>query len=153
DGAGAIVLTSHGLGAIGPVVLHSDASQRALIRIPRGRQILEMDGQGTYRRAITAMHSATLEALELSGGLSLADVDLFVYHQANRRILASLTERLGVDPARVVDAIAHVGNTSAASVPLALAQARAQGQLRAGSRVLLGAAGSGFCWGAGVLEW
>lgn len=153
DGAGAVVLTGDGDGAIGPITLGSDAAGRDLIRIPRDdRQHLVMDGHGTYRRAITAMHSATLEALEASE-LSAADVDLFVYHQANRRILASLTERLGVDPVRVVDAIAHVGNTSAASIPLALEQARAAGQLRPGARVLVGAAGSGFCWGAGVVTW
>lgn len=152
DGAGAVVLTDDGDGAIGPITLRSDATNRDLIRIPRDRQHLVMDGHGTYRRAITAMHAATVEALEASA-LTADDIDLFVYHQANRRILASLTDRLGVDPARVVDAIAHVGNTSAASIPLALAQARAAGQLHPGARVLVGAAGSGFCWGAGVVSW
>lgn len=153
DGAGAVVLTDSGDGAIGPITLGSDATTgRDLIRIPRERQHLVMDGHGTYRMAITAMHAATVEALDASE-LTAVDVDLFVYHQANRRILQSLTERLGVDPARVVDAIAHVGNTSAASIPLALEQARAAGQLRQGARVLLGAAGSGFCWGAGVVTW
>lgn len=152
DGAGAVVLTDDGGGAIGPITVRSDAAGRDLIRIPRDRQHLVMDGHGTYRRAITAMHAATAEALEASD-LAAGDIDLFVYHQANRRILASLTDRLGVDPARVVDAIAHVGNTSAASIPLALDQARAAGQLRPGARVLVGAAGSGFCWGAGVLTW
>lgn len=153
DGAGAVVLTDEGHGAIGPITLGSDATTgRDLIRIPRERQRLVMDGHGTYRRAITAMHAATDEALE-AAGLDASDIDLFVYHQANRRILASLTDRLGVDPGRVVDAIADVGNTSAASIPLALEQARAAGHLRPGARVLLGAAGSGFCWGAGVVTW
>jgi 3-oxoacyl-[acyl-carrier-protein] synthase-3 len=79
--------------------------------------------------------------------------DLYVYHQANTRILANLAERLELDPGKVVDAIATVGNTSAASVPLALEQARADGRLSSGMRVLLAAVGSGFTWGASVVEW
>ena len=88
-----------------------------------------------------------------AAGVALGDVDLYVYHQANTRILASLAERLALDPAKVVDSIASLGNTSAASVPLALAAARAQGRLQPGMRVLLAAAGSGFTWGASVVQW
>lgn len=155
DGAGAVILGATddpSGGGIGPIALHSDGRLGDIVWISRSRGRIEMDGQATYRHAITAMRDATHEAVALAG-LELADIDLFVYHQANRRILVSLTERLGVDPAKVVDAIAYVGNTSAGSLPLALAQARSDGQLRRGSRVLLGAAGSGFCWGAGVLTW
>ena len=86
-------------------------------------------------------------------GSQLDDIDLFVYHQANRRILAGIAERLGIEDERVVDAIAHAGNTSAASLPLALDAARRDGRLRPGARVLLGAVGSGFTWGAGVMTW
>ena len=84
---------------------------------------------------------------------TLDDVDLFVYHQANARIVRSVGQRLGLDPARVVDAIAGVGNVSAASLPLALAAARDDGRLVPGTRVLLSAFGAGFVWGAAMLDW
>ena len=78
---------------------------------------------------------------------------MFVYHQANSRILSALAERLSIPAEKVLDCIGELGNTSAASVPLALAQARTRGQLRHGMRILLAAAGSGFTWGASVIEW
>ncbi|MDQ8043748.1 MAG: beta-ketoacyl-ACP synthase 3 [Solirubrobacteraceae bacterium] len=152
DGAGAVVLGVDGMGSVGPVVLRADGDAAGLVSIPRATAQVHMDGLATYRRAVTSMHDVTLEALE-AADLRVDDIDLFVYHQANRRILASVTDRLGVDPARVVDAIDTVGNTNAASLPLALAAARADGRLTSGSRVLLGACGAGFCWGAGVLTW
>ena len=98
DGAGAVVLGAGGDGEIGPVALHSDGTLRDLVFVPRNATI-EMDGAGTYRHAVTSMRDATIEAVELAG-LQLADIDLFVYHQANRRILVSLTERLRVAPER-----------------------------------------------------
>lgn len=153
DGAGAIVLgAAPGGGGVGPVVLHADGDDHALVKIDREQYWLRMDGHGTYRRAVSSMVEATLEAIELAG-LTPEQIDRFVYHQANRRILAAVAARLEVDPARVVDAIAGTGNTSAASLPLALAAARERDELQAGERVLLGAAGSGFCWGAGVVTW
>jgi 3-oxoacyl-[acyl-carrier-protein] synthase-3 len=85
--------------------------------------------------------------------LTLDDVDLFVLHQANSRIITAVREALGVEPERVLDAIAEVGNTSAASIPLALAEARERGLLADGATVLLGAVGAGFVWGAVVVEW
>jgi 3-oxoacyl-[acyl-carrier-protein] synthase-3 len=86
-------------------------------------------------------------------GLTLEDIDLFVYHQANARITRALGDRLGLDPEKVVDVIANLGNSSAATLPLALAEAERDGRLKPGSRVLLGAFGAGFTWGAGVIEW
>jgi 3-oxoacyl-[acyl-carrier-protein] synthase-3 len=98
------------------------------------------------------MASSTVEAVALAG-LELGDVDLFVYHQANARILRAVGERLSLAPARVIDSIAKLGNTSAATIPLALAQAKRTGHLRQGARVLLGAFGAGLSWGATVIEW
>jgi 3-oxoacyl-[acyl-carrier-protein] synthase-3 len=98
------------------------------------------------------MAEATLEAVERAG-LTLADIDVFAYHQANARITRALGERLGLDPARVVDCIETLGNSSAATLPLALASAEADGRLKPGARVLLGAFGGGFTWGGGVIEW
>jgi len=83
----------------------------------------------------------------------LGDVDLYVFHQANARILGSLVERLSLPPERVVSAIAGTGNTSAASIPLALGHARDAGQLSPGSRVLLAAFGAGVTWAATVVTW
>ena len=152
DGAGALILGAGGDGDVGPVQLYSDGDLGDLVWISRAEGKILMDGHGTYRHAVSGMRDATYAAVE-AAGLTVDEIDLFVYHQANRRILASLTERLGVDPGLVVDAIGGLGNTSAASLPLALVQAQAEGQLRPGARVLLGAAGSGFCWGAGVVTW
>jgi len=98
------------------------------------------------------MASSTTEAVA-AAALTLDQVDLFVYHQANARILRAVGERLGIASDRVVDSIAKLGNTSAASIPLALAQAKRSGHLRQGARVLLGAFGAGLSWGATVIEW
>ena len=84
---------------------------------------------------------------------TLADVDLFVYHQANARILRSVGERLELPTERVVDSIHHFGNTSAASIPLALEDARLAGDLEPGATVLIAAFGAGLTWGATVIEW
>ena len=152
DGAAAIVLTAGAPGAIGPVVLGSDGAHAQLIVADRDTQLLAMDGHETFKQAVRRMAEASTAACD-AAGVALADVDLYIYHQANTRILSSLAERLALTPSKVVDCIAALGNTSAASVPLALAGARADGRLRPGMRVLLAAAGSGFTWGASVIEW
>ena len=152
DGAGAIVAVAGAPGTLGPVVLGADGAHAALIVADRDTQLLAMDGHETFKQAVRRMGEVTREAVA-AAGMTLDDIDLFVYHQANTRILASLAERLELEPARVVDAIARLGNTSAASVPLALDAARRDGRLAPGMRVLLAAAGSGFTWGAGVVEW
>jgi 3-oxoacyl-[acyl-carrier-protein] synthase III len=98
------------------------------------------------------MSEVTAEVVA-AAGLTLAEIDLFVYHQANGRILKAVGERLELDEARVVDCIERVGNMSAATLPYALDAAFADGRLRDGSRVLLSAFGGGFTWGGGVIEW
>jgi 3-oxoacyl-[acyl-carrier-protein] synthase-3 len=152
DGAGAVLCVAGGAGVLGPVVLGADGAHAGLIVAARGTQLLAMDGHETFKQAVRRLSQASLAACA-SSGVTLADIDLFVYHQANSRILASLAERLELDPARVVDCIGDLGNTSAASVPLALERARRDGRLAPGMRVLLAAAGSGFTWGASVVEW
>jgi 3-oxoacyl-[acyl-carrier-protein] synthase III len=153
DGAGAVVLApaSGEQGAIGPIVLGADGSQAGAIVVPRDSR-LEMDGPEVYRHAVARMLESTTKALELAG-LTLDDIDLFVYHQANARITRALGERLGLEPERVVDVISHLGNSSAATLPLALAEAQRDGRLKPGSRVHLGSFGAGFTWGGGVIEW
>jgi len=83
----------------------------------------------------------------------LDDIDLFVYHQANIRILRAVGERLGLDESRLIDCIDRFGNTSSATLPIAMVDARRRGMLEPGMNVLLAAFGAGFTWGAGVIEW
>ena len=153
DGAGAAVVTAGGDGgSIHPAVLGSDAALGApLIRVDHRDRLIRMDGLETYRNAVRRLSESTLDAVA-AAGLELADVDLFVYHQANTRILTAVGERLGLDPDRVVDCIGGYGNTSAATIPIALCVAEAEGRLEPGARVLLGAFGAGFTWGSVVIE-
>jgi len=152
DGAGAVVVSSGAPGHVGPVILGSDGAHSQLVVADRVTQLLAMDGHETFKQAVRRLSECSAAAAD-AAGVSLAEIDLYVYHQANTRILASLAERLELDPGRVVNAIATVGNTSAASVPLALEQARGEGRMQPGMRILLGAVGSGFTWGASVVEW
>jgi 3-oxoacyl-[acyl-carrier-protein] synthase-3 len=132
--------------------MRSDGTRADLIKIAREDLVIRMQGHETFKYAVDMMSTSTSEAIE-KAGLGLDDVDLFVYHQANARILRAVGERLGIAGDRVVDCIAKLGNTSAATIPLALAQAKRAGRLREGSRVLLGAFGAGLSWGATVIEW
>lgn len=152
DGAGAVVLSPGDHGRVGPVVLGSDGTAAPHIQATHGEQLIRMDGHETFRRAVAALVSSTREAVDLAG-LELADIELFVFHQANGRILTSVGEALGVPSDRVVDVIGKLGNTSAASIPLALAGASRAGRLRPGMHVVLAAVGAGFTWGATVVEW
>jgi 3-oxoacyl-[acyl-carrier-protein] synthase-3 len=152
DGAGAAVLVARDGGGIGQAVLGSDGSAAAYIVAPRDVGYVQMDGHETFKRAVATLASNTTEAVA-ANDLELDDIALFVFHQANGRILSAVGESLGVAPERVVSTIGQHGNTSAASVPLALHAARQQGLLHDGDRVVLGAVGAGFTWGALVLEW
>ena len=154
DGVGAAVLGPAGgeFGAIGPIVLGADGSGAPAIQIDNFERKLRMDGPEVYRNAIARMSEATVAAVQ-GAGLELEDIDLFVFHQANGRILRALAERLGLPSDRVVDVIENLGNSSAATLPLALAAAERDGRLWPGSKVLLSAFGAGFTWGAGVIEW
>jgi 3-oxoacyl-[acyl-carrier-protein] synthase-3 len=153
DGAGAVVVgPADGRGRVGPACLGADGSGAAHIHATRAEGVIRMDGHETFKAAVAHLCGATLDALAASG-LEPGDIDLFVYHQANARILSAVGDRLGLLPERVVNAIGTLGNTSAASIPLALAAAEHDGRLAAGKRVLLGAFGAGFTWGAMTLEW
>jgi 3-oxoacyl-[acyl-carrier-protein] synthase-3 len=155
DGAGAVVLapTPAGAGRVGPVLLRHDASSPEHLFLAReSGATIEMDGHATFKHAVNRIAEVTQETVE-AAGMTLADVDLFVYHQANSRILKAVAERLELDTARVIDCIEQTGNMSAASVPYALATAEAEGRLRDGARVLLAAFGGGFTWGGAMLEW
>jgi 3-oxoacyl-[acyl-carrier-protein] synthase III len=152
DGAGAALLGPSDRGGIGPVTLSADGAGADLIVVDRDEALIRMKGHETFKHAVARMSQATRDALELAE-LGLEDIDLFVYHQANARILRAVAEQLGLPGERVVDCIGGYANTSAATLPLALAHARDQGRLCAGDRVLVAAFGAGFTWGAAVVEW
>jgi 3-oxoacyl-[acyl-carrier-protein] synthase III len=152
DGAGAVVVGADGDGDIGPIVMAADGSLADRITASHDKRVLEMDGHSTYQVAVKRLSEATVSAVARAG-LELDDVDLFVYHQANGRIIKAVGDRLDLEPARVADYVAHMANTSAASIPLTLSLMREDGRLRPGQKVLLAAIGAGFTWGAGVIEW
>ena len=102
--------------------------------------------------AVHRLSESTLETIE-QAGLELDDIDLFVYHQANARILAAVGEKLEIERERVIDCIDRYGNTSSATLPIAMADARERGMLEPGMNVVLAAFGAGFTWGAGVIQW
>jgi 3-oxoacyl-[acyl-carrier-protein] synthase-3 len=152
DGAGAAVLVARDNAVVGRAVLGADGSAAPYIVAPRDTGLIRMDGHETFKRAVATLASNAAETVS-ANGLELEDISLFVLHQANGRILSAVAELLGVPVERVLNTIGDVGNTSAASVPLALHTARERGLLNDGDRVLLGAVGAGFTWGAVVLEW
>jgi 3-oxoacyl-[acyl-carrier-protein] synthase III len=153
DGAGAIVLGAQEDGdGVGQFVFGSDATLAEAIIARREDPYLRMDGHTTFNAATGALERSTREAVALAG-LELDDVDLFVYHQANARITKLVAEKLELPLERVADYIAETGNTSAASIPLALTFAREEDRLHPGDTVLMAAVGAGFTWGAAILQW
>jgi 3-oxoacyl-[acyl-carrier-protein] synthase-3 len=152
DGAGAVLLAPSAGGTVGRAVFGSDGAAAPFILAPRETGLIRMDGHETFKRAVRTLVTNALETVA-ANDLAVDDIDLYVLHQANGRIISAVREGLGVDPERMLDVIAEVGNTSAASIPLALAEARERGLLRDGSKVLLGAVGAGFTWGAVVIDW
>lgn len=152
DGAGAAVLSTAAEGSLGPFDLGSDGGHFDALHIPRDECYLHMRGAEIYRHAIERMGASSLAVLT-AAGVTAADVDVLVPHQANARILEAVARRLGVDGERCVVTVDRHGNTSAASIPLALAQARDDGRLTKGDRVLLTAFGAGLTWGSALMEW
>ncbi|WP_433408885.1 beta-ketoacyl-ACP synthase III [Saccharomonospora azurea] len=166
DGAGAVVLREGApdeLGAVGPFDLRSDGELADLLIVPAGgsRQkhsddpsdhFLRMQGQTVFRHATSHMASSSRAVLD-KAGWSTSDVDRFVGHQANIRILTATAKNLGLPADSLVVNIGHTGNTSAASIPLAMLDAVVDGTLRAGDRVLVSAFGAGLTWGSTVLRW
>jgi 3-oxoacyl-[acyl-carrier-protein] synthase-3 len=154
DAAGAVVLApaEEGGGVIGPIVLGADGSHGKSIVVRHSDRKLWMDGPEVFKNAVARMSEVTIEVVARAG-VALDEIDLFVYHQANARITRALGERLRLPPERVVDCIEMLGNSSAATLPVALAQAELDGRLKPGSKVLLSAFGAGFTFGGGVIEW
>ena len=153
DGAGGFVLrATDPPGRIGPVVLGADGGRAGLIEAGRSEGLIRMKGPDTFRQAVDRLSEVTLAALA-AAGRELSDVDVFAYHQANSRIIRAVGERLELPADRVIDCVPKYGNTSAATIPMALAEARDQSLLSDGSTVLCAAFGGGLAWGGTVIEW
>jgi 3-oxoacyl-[acyl-carrier-protein] synthase-3 len=164
DGAGAVVLRAgEGAGSyadrgILSSHLHSDGRQHDMLYVDGGPSStgtvghLRMAGREVFRHAVTNMAAVIGEALA-ANGLTAADIDWLVPHQANRRILDSTAQKLNLDPKKVVVTVDHHANTSAASIPLALCEAVADGRIQRGQIVVMEAMGGGFTWGATIARW
>ncbi|WCB96306.1 3-oxoacyl-[acyl-carrier-protein] synthase 3 [Baekduia alba] len=151
DGAGAVVLTANGRHLLGTSTLIAEPDEDYALVVRHHDRLVEMDGQAVFARAVAGMERCCRTVLA-EAGVDVEDVDLVVPHQANARITAALADRLHLDPARVADEIAHVGNTGAATIPLALHAARADGRLPDEGLLLLTAFGAGFAAGALLIE-
>lgn len=153
DGAGAVVLA---LDEARPYysALGARGDEEALfIEGPGGcRPYIRMDGQAVFRFAVEAVPRCVRQVLD-QAGLTAADVDWFVPHQANRRIIQSAAKRLGVPEEKFYQNMERYGNTSAASIPIALDEMAEQGLLRPGQRLVLVGFGAGLTWGAALIEW
>ena len=163
DGAGAVVLTpvegqgtSADRGMLG-FALRSDGSKQDLLYTDGGVSStgtvghLRMAGQQVFRHAVVNIVEAVIAA-SAAAGVEVANVDWFIPHQANQRILQGVAHKLGVDEAKVISTVSHHANTSAASIPLAWAQGVDDGRIKPGQLLLLEAMGGGFTWGAVVIR-
>ncbi len=164
DGAGALVMRGYepaqapdDRGVIA-CKLRSDGRHKEKLYVDGGPSTtgtvghLRMQGREVFKHAVTNIASVMQQTLE-EAGVAVSDVDLFVPHQANVRILDGTAKKLAIEPDKVVVTVGKHGNTSAASIPLALGDAKASGRLKTGDLVLLEAMGGGFTWGAVLLRW
>jgi 3-oxoacyl-[acyl-carrier-protein] synthase-3 len=152
DGSGAVVLEPvDGPGDLLSWNLNADGSLRNLLKCELGGY-LSMDGQEIFRKAVRLVVESTERALA-DAGMTADDVDLLVPHQANLRIIQAVCQRLGIEEERAAVVIDRYGNTSSASIPLALDHALRSGRIRPGARLLLAGFGGGMTWASAVLRW
>jgi 3-oxoacyl-[acyl-carrier-protein] synthase-3 len=162
DGAGAVVLEKAGSGGFlgfelgadggGGIHLSLPGSGSRLLNDPSANGFVHMNGREVYKFATRVLVSSARDLLE-ECGVSVEDVDVYVPHQANVRIMAHAQRKLGIPRERMVVNVDRFGNTSSGSIPLALADARAEGQLKKGDLVLMTGMGAGLTWGSALLEW
>lgn len=159
DGAGAVVLEASERPGILATALHADGSHHGILSVPgnvasgkvTGDPFLRMDGQAVFKFAVRVLGDVAHEVLA-SAGAAAGSVDWLIPHQANVRILQATAKRLGMPMEKVLVTVDHHGNTSAASVPLALDLAVRDGRVRPGQRLLLQGVGGGFTWGAALVD-
>ena len=160
DGAGAVVLKASDSPGILSTHLHTDGSYRDALCTPgtvengkvRGSPMLEMDGRAVYKFAVKAFEDVAWEALNMNA-MKPDQIDWFICHQANKRIITHAARKLDLPEEKVVMTVDRHGNTSAASIPLALDVTVREGKIKSGDNVLLAALGGGFAWGAVMLKW
>jgi 3-oxoacyl-[acyl-carrier-protein] synthase III len=163
DGAGAVLLKAVSASSPGGRFilsnhLHSDGRQYGILYVDGGPSstrstgYLRMEGREVFRQAVQRLSEVVDEALR-ANGLSAADVDWLVPHQANSRIIDGVGRKLGLPPDKIVMTIEHHANTSAASIPLALGSAVSDGRIKPGHLVLMEALGGGLSWGASLVRW
>jgi len=167
DGAGAVVLGgSEEDRGIRSVRLHADGTLADLLHVPGGgtvepfsaallasrRHYLQMRGNELFKVAVRALEALVLDCLK-DNGLDASEIALFIPHQANIRIIQATAERLGLSMDRVVLNVSRVGNTSGASIPIALDEANRAGRIRPGDNLLLEAFGAGLTWGSALITW
>jgi len=159
DGAGAVVLEASEKPGILATAMHADGSQNGILNVPgqicsgqvTGDPFLRMDGQAVFKFAVRVLADIAEEVCQ-AAGLQTSEVDWLIPHQANIRIIEATGKKLGVDRNKVIVTVDRHGNTSAASVPLALDEAVRDGRIQRGQKVLLEGVGGGFTWGAALLE-
>jgi 3-oxoacyl-[acyl-carrier-protein] synthase-3 len=154
DGAGAVVVSAAEPGGGGALCMPAGGSLKPASHetIDQRLHYVKQDGQTVFKFAVRKTEEIAHRLLERNG-LTAQDIDLFVSHQANRRIIQAATEKLGVDPSKVIINIERFGNTTAATIPLALNDALISGRLKKGQLVLLASVGAGFTVGAVLLRW
>ena len=160
DGAGAVVLRASDTPGILSSHLHADGSYQNLLSVPgsvcggkvEGRPFLQMEGNAVFKFAVKVLDEVVAETLA-KNNLQKSDIDWLIPHQANIRIIQSTARKLGMSMEKVVVTLDRHGNTSAASIPLALDQAVRDGRIRDGHHVLLEGVGGGFTWGAVMIKW
>ena len=172
DGAGAVVIrraeetAADAPGRVLSTVMGSDGTLMDLLKVPGGAaacpitpenvasrpNTIHMEGRETFKHAVTRMCQASEQALELAG-LKAEDIAMVIPHQANARIITAIAERLGVPPERTYINLDRYGNTSAATIPVALDEAHRQGRIKRGDVLLLVAFGGGFTWASSVVRW
>ena len=159
DGAGAVVLRADSRPGVLGSVLHADGAYADILSVPGnvcggkviGSPLLQMDGQAVFKFAVRVLDEVARETLAQCG-LQAKDVDWLIPHQANVRILDATVKKLGIDSAKLIVTVDKHGNTSAASIPLALDLAVRDGRIKPGQRVMLEGVGGGFTWGAALVE-
>lgn len=165
DGAGAVILEAQDTGkgdksdrGVLSTHLHSEGAHRGLLYVDGGPSTtqttghVQMNGKEVFRHAVTRMSEAIVEAME-KNGVAPDEVDWLVPHQANKRIIDSTAQKLNLPPEKVVLTVQNHGNTSAASIPLALTAAVEDGRIQRGNLLLMEAMGGGLTWGAALVRW
>ena len=160
DGAGAVILQASETPGIISSRLHADGRHRDMLKAEgtmrngevQGDPFIKMDGQAVFKFAVKVL-SEVVEEVLAENNLQGADISWLVPHQANIRIMEATAKKLGLSMDNVIVTVAHHGNTSAASIPLALDTAIRDGRIKPGQNILLEAVGGGFTWGAVLVKW